>query len=221
MRLVLFLLGSIGCLTHCLGPARAAEVTPELVCTVAHALKQPWSADRCQAVAAALETTHDPTSMLAVAVLESDMRPHVVAWHGRRLADIGLMGIRCRLGARGTCETCENGPARGLTLRQLADPVTSIVVAEDIMRWKRARVGHRRAYAAYAGDATGRSGRTADVRAIVAAFGGVEVASKKERVRGLVRKIARAARRGAPGLARDGWAADVGFPEYQPRRLTS
>ena len=192
MRLVLFLLGSIGCLTHCLGPARAAEVTPELVCTVAHALKQPWSADRCQAVAAALETTHDPTSMLAVAVLESDMRPHVVAWHGKRLADVGLMGIRCRLGAR---RTCENGPARGLTLRQLANPVTSIMVAEDIMRWKRGRVGHRRALEAYAGDADGSSGRTADVRALIAAFAGVEVASKKARVRELVRRIASAVRR--------------------------
>jgi hypothetical protein len=172
---------------------RATEVTPALVCTVAHALRQPWQADRCQAVAAALETTREPATMLAIAVLESDMRPHAVAWHGRRLADIGLMGIRCRLGAR---RTCENGPAKGKTLAQLKDPVVSVMVAEEVMRWKRARVGHRRAVAAYAGDADGSSGRTADVGAIVAAFSGRELWVKSQRARELARKIAAAVRMG-------------------------
>jgi hypothetical protein len=177
------------------GPARAEtkeKAAVDLVCVVAHALKQPWSADRCQAVAAALATTREPKTMLAVAVLESDMRPHAVAWHGRHLVDVGLMGIRCRLGAR---RTCQNGPARGLTPAQLANPVTSVMVAEDIMQWKRARVGKRRALAAYAGDADGRSGRVGDVRALVAAFAGVELPVKKARVRELVRRIAAAVRR--------------------------
>jgi hypothetical protein len=165
----------------------------DLVCTVAHALKQPWPVDRCQAVAAALATTREPKTMLAVAVLESDMRPtkrHLR--NGPKVADVGLLGVACRL----RHGRCTNWPVRGLTVAALQDPRTNIMAAARVLAKKRARCGAR-ALDCYAGDPDGSSGRTGDVRALVAAFAGVELQVKKARVRELVRKIAAAVRRGA------------------------
>ena len=73
------------------------------------------------------------------------------------MADAGLMGIRCVFGAD---HRCTNGPARGMTLADLRDPVVSIRVAEQIMRGKRAKLG-RRALDGYNGDADGSNGYAA------------------------------------------------------------
>jgi len=193
MRLTLQLLALAWAALLYVVPARAddVEVTPALVCTVAHALRQPWQADRCQAVAAALATTREPATMLAIAVLETGMRPtkrHLR--NGPKVVDVGLLGVACRL-RRGHCT---NWPVRGMTVAELQDTRTNIEAGARVLAKKR-RINHARALDFYAGDLDGSSGYTANVGAIVAAFSGVELRVESQRVRELARKIASAVRR--------------------------
>lgn len=164
-----------------------AEVTPELVCTVQRALRAgpAWPARKCERIAAALNATGKSTLVAAIAVNESDWRDHVIAWHGKNVADVGLMGVRCILGHD---RKCTNGPAKGLTVAQLLRAETSIRVGAAILATK-ATLGH------YNGG--GKRGRAyaAKVLALVEAFAGVEVQVKGKRTRELVRRIAAAVRR--------------------------
>ncbi len=174
-RAILLILGTAGCLTHCAGPARAdAAVTPALVCTVQHAIRwrdRAWSAARCEAVAAALNATASPVTTLAIAINESDLRPTAIAWHGAGVADVGLTGVRCILGERGRCT---NGPARGMTVRQLMDPGANVRVGAAVLASKRN-------LEAYNGAA--RDGYAGRISAIRAALDGEVVPVKSRRVR--------------------------------------
>lgn len=113
------------------------------------------------------------------------------------VADVGLCGVRCVLGAD---LKCANGPARGETIESLKDPAVNIRVAGEILKQKRRVLGRARATAGYNGDLDGRNGYAANVRAVMAAWTGVELEAKGrkrviERVRELVRRIAAAVRR--------------------------
>jgi hypothetical protein len=180
-------------------PARAettterAKVTPALVATVSRALSRPMDARQCQVVSDTLATTAEPRNLLAIMVLESGMDREAQAWYvlgGRVVVDVGLMQVRCIL----RHGRCTNWPVRGLTVVQLQDVGTNISAAERLLAKKR-RLGGARALDWYAGDKDGSSGYSANVAALVAAFGGVEVQVKSSRVRELVRKIAEAVRR--------------------------
>ena len=181
MRLFLFLAGLLATLTATCGPARAAEsdVTPELVCAVKAVVRPSetaWPAAKCARVSAALNVTRWPRTLLSIAVNESDMRDRAISWHGRDVADIGLMGLRCRI-ERGRCT---NGPARGYTVAQLRDPETSIAVANvlltslggDVQGWNRRSKGY-----------------AARIRALVAALDGRRVEVRSARTREQVRRI--------------------------------
>jgi len=197
MRLLAFIVGALGCLTNQCGPARASEVrvTPELVCAVQDAIRWrdgQWSAERCARLSQAFAATPEPRVTLAVAVLESDLRPGAVAWSSKNVADVGLCAVRCVLDAAGICS---NGPARGKTLTELQDPETNIRVAAMILKQKRHRFGRHRYLASYNGNPDGSNGYAENVKALVAAFAGAEVRVRSKRVRELARKIAASLRR--------------------------
>jgi hypothetical protein len=139
-----------------------------------------------------------------MAVLESDFRPDVAVEAKAGTFDAGLLGVRCVLypgssapargfGPRSAGDSkpndlpagrCQNGPARGHNLVTLADPVTNIRVAAQIMAQKRVRFG--KDYLWRYNGASKPNGYARKVRVIVAALGGVRLASKCMRVRRLV-----------------------------------
>lgn len=215
VALAMFAVGLAGTTQACCSPVHAGDkVTPELVATVQKAIRRKaprWSQDRAAAVAKAMNETPVPALMLAISVLESDLRPSVIAWHGH-VADVGLMGVRCVLGpgssvtarefrsrSAGTLtarrETavpagrCQVGPARGFTLRQLQDPVRNIKIAGQLLERKRKSLGS--AYLrGYHGSSNPRDPYASWVEAVIRSFGGCEVKVEYRRVRGLIRKIA-------------------------------
>lgn len=182
IRIVLLALAA---LCYCVPPAHAeAEVSHRLVCAAKSAIAwkvQPWSPEKCAAVAGALNSTAMPMTFLAIAVNESDLTDRAIAWHGRDIADVGLLGIRCVLGPD---RRCTNGPAAGYTVAQLRDAVTNIAVGSVLMTIK-GRVSRWNA---------GSRGYAGRIAVLVAALGGVEKKTSSKRVRALARKIAAAAR---------------------------
>lgn len=197
MTRIMFILGFVFCCIHTCGPARAAEVTVELVAVVQDAIRwnRPrWGYENVSQVTDALNETREPQVMLAIAVIESSMRQRAIAWHrGRTVADVGLCGVRCVLkGGR-----CSVGPAKGMTVAALKSASANVRVAAAILATKRARHGAR-AFDGYNGDRDGSNRYGDNVRAIVAAFGGVVDLKrvKKRRVRDLARLIAAAVVRG-------------------------
>lgn len=187
-----------------------AAVSSEMVCSVqASVSRRPaWSEHECRRVAAALNETPRPRMVAAMVTLESDWRPDVAVEARPGTFDAGLLGVRCVLypgssaSARGDgprsagdsklaeqpAGRCLNGPARGHTLVTLADPVTNIRVAAEIMAQKRARFGTK-AYLYRFNGATHENGYTRKVRVVEAALGGVRMGTKSKRVRKLVELI--------------------------------
>ena len=113
------ILGLALCLTHPCGPARADQrtVTPDLVTRVQDAIRwrEPaWNARQAEEAARQLNRDPRPRELLAIAVLESALDLDAQAWyvlHGRVVVDVGLMGVHCVVGRKGTCT---NWPVRGL-----------------------------------------------------------------------------------------------------------
>jgi hypothetical protein len=112
-------------------PAFAGEpaVTADSLCRVQDAIRwrsPAWSDLRCARVAAAFSRSEAPITLAAICTNESDLDHKAIAWHGPRLADVGLCGIQCRLDEH---QRCTNGAAKGLTIRELQEPVANIAVA--------------------------------------------------------------------------------------------
>lgn len=112
-----------------------------MVCRLQEALRwreRAWSPSTCERVADALNATSDPRTMLAIAINESDMRERVMRLtelpDGRLAFDVGLCGVRC-VTYPGD-DRCINGPARGLYVHQLLDPVINIRAAEAVLQTK-------------------------------------------------------------------------------------
>lgn len=189
----------------------AATVSTEVVCAVQHAVRwrvPAWTPRECTRVAAALDASPNPRLLAAVCLNESDWRPKVIAEVRAGVYDVGLCGVRCVLPGAGAGESgsssaspattqthtprgwatsgvCTNGPARGLIVRHLQDPVVNVRVAAEVLGGKGGDLG------SYNG-ATTRKKRVryaGKVAALVSALGGVEVPVKDGRLRGLVRKI--------------------------------
>lgn len=183
-------------LFFCVPAARAElSVTPELICAVAQSVARSWDERQCQWVSEDLNATAEPRNLLAIAVLESTLDFRSQSWYvrdGRPVVDVGLLAVHCIVGRKGTCT---NWPVKGVApIDSLQVFPANIKAGAAVLAKKRKTCGDR-ALDCYVGDATGKSGRTADVAAIVAAFGGVEVQAKGKRVRELVRRIAAAVRR--------------------------
>ncbi len=156
------------------------SISPALLCRVQSAIrhKSPaWPAEKCERVAAALNVTTAPRTLLAIAINESDLRERAIAWHGPRVADIGLLGIRCLVGYDGRCT---NGPARGYTVAELQSVEQNIAVANvlltnlagDVQGWNRRSRGYAKR-----------------IRALVAALDGRRVEVRSARTREQVRRI--------------------------------
>ena len=179
------------------GYAQAAEstqVTPALVCAVQHAIRwkdDPWSDAICEKHAWAFATSgqrwgFDPLQLLAMDIIESDMRPNVQR-EDRSALDVGEMAVRCKLGPDGKCT---NKPVKGLTPAQLMDPVTNIDMGARILREL-----HGGSTLGYNGGPNAREhGYSGKVAAIMAALGGVKVLVKGATMRKRVEQIARAVR---------------------------
>ena len=190
-----FLVSAVLCLC---GIARAettaVPVHTNLVCAVQHAIhhKSPlWTATECERASIAFGLTTSPKLTLAIAVNESDLRPNVVAWHHKgRVADVGLLGVRCRLGPG---DRCENWPVRGFTIEELKDIDTNIAAGEKVLRKKKRLLGKRYLHG-YSGSTRDR-GYADRISAIMAALGGVEVRSSSPRVRKLISQIVAAVRK--------------------------
>jgi hypothetical protein len=169
-------------------------VHTNLVCAVQQAIrhKSPlWTVTECEQAAIAFGLTSNPRLTMAIAVNESDMRPNVVAWHHKgRVADVGLLGVRCKLGPD---DRCKNWPVRGLTVEELKDIDTNIAAGEKILQKKKRLLGSRYLHG-YSGSTRDR-GYTDRITAIMAALSGVEVKSSSPRVRKLISQIVAAVRK--------------------------
>jgi hypothetical protein len=187
--LLMFVVGLAMTMTATIGPARADDVAPELVCRVQDSIRwraPAWSTSKCQEVSAALNATDSPRELTGICINESDFREDAIVWHGPTVADVGLCGIRCILGKR---RRCTNGPAAGLTVRQLQRARTNIAVAAAILAAK-GSVGRYNSSTPEIGDAY-----QARVAVLVAALAGLPVEPKRitgKRLRKLVEQIAAA-----------------------------
>lgn len=179
-RVLLCAVGIVGCAFHASSEARAADVTPELVCQVKSAFgRRIWSYEKCSRVAEALRSSSAPDVLFAVCINESTLRAHGIAWtrEGDK-ADAGLCGVRCQVGADGRCT---NGLVKRMRLVDLFDPAVNVSVAARILATK-SSLGR------YAGETRDR-GYAGRVLAIAAALGGARVEVKSKRVREIVRRI--------------------------------
>jgi hypothetical protein len=165
-------------------------VSGDQVCRVQHAIlwrNSAWQPAKCEGIAAALDATRDPPRMLAVCINESDLREDVVSVVRPGVYDVGLCGIRCDLRstsgkvrgrspagglARAPSGSCQNGSARGYTLRQLLDGATSVRLADKILHDTHG--GSLRRY----NGGTREHGYAGRVGAILAALGGVDAFAK-------------------------------------------
>jgi len=197
-RAILVAAAVVCCLTHCVGPARAADetVSPALVCEVQDAIRfreAAWTPAKCERVADAVNATASPMDVAGICVNESDMRERVIAWHGPNVADVGIMGVRCILG---TDHRCTNGPAKGFTIAQLQKAETNIRVGAAILATK----GSVGAY--NSGTPSIGAAYEARISVLVAALSGMTIEPKRIkgiRLRKLLEQIAAAVRRGRNG----------------------
>ena len=180
-----------------------------------------WSPRQCQRISAAFNAQPNPVLFAAIAVNESTLQERAINMARPSVYDVGLMQIRCvtpgavaegigpspsvasqvapelARAARidGVTPTprgrCTNGPARGLTPKQLLDPDASIRTAARVLAMHGGRL-HR-----YNGSQE-KNGYGSRIAALVAAFGGElriprGVSGKQwARVRELCRRIVEA-----------------------------
>ncbi len=156
-------------------------VSADLVCTVQGAIR--WRTPQmtqatCTKLAAAFNTKAVPRLLFAMAINESDLRPHVLARAGANVSDRGLGGIRC-VEVEGVCT---NGSARGYTPAQLLNPVININLMDAVLRAK----GYNLQY--YNGG-TKERGYRARIEALMYALDGKVVPVQSKRVQKLIRQI--------------------------------
>jgi hypothetical protein len=102
-----------------------------------------WTPSQCRHIADAVAASSkryaiSPTLLLGIMINESDMNEkssRVYLRDGKVYAkDSGLMAIRCIVDER---ERCVNGNVRGLTWKQVMDPVTNIELgARELAHWR-------------------------------------------------------------------------------------
>ena len=116
------------------------------ICSVKQTIRwqtPAWTPTECQRIADAVATSSrkydlSPTLLLAIMINESDMNERafrVSTRAGKVYAkDGGLMAIRCVVDSK---DHCVNGNVRGMTWKQLMDPVHNIEVgARELAYWR-------------------------------------------------------------------------------------
>lgn len=176
-------------------PAQADEapVTGPLVCAVRGALGTAWSYERCASVAAALNQTGRPRTLLAIGIIESHLRPHAVSKRIRlpdaRIAkDAGLLGTRCILDGK----NCSNLSLDGhpIPLQDLYRPEVNIAVANRIVEDKVKACGSRWPDC-YNGNPSGSNKYGEQVTVLTASFAGVRAPGGSPRIRAVAVRILR------------------------------
>jgi len=177
-------------------------VTGAHVCAVEDAIRghlPAWSKEYCERLAHAYGLTPWPVTMLAISVIESNLRPNAVSRvlrlsDGRRAKDCGLTGVRCVLGSRGRCLnisfTGSNGMALHPTWRDLLIPEVGILLGAEIVRQKRASCG-RRWPDCYNGNPSGNNRYGEQIAVLSSAFFGRLVSGGSARVRDIAKRILR------------------------------
>lgn len=92
---------AIGLLVILLASVSFGQVTGDQVCRSFAALNRGSFPGSCDRVAEALNHSHDPATMLAIAIVESDLRPRVFREAAPGVYDVGVMGVRCRVDTTG------------------------------------------------------------------------------------------------------------------------
>jgi len=196
-KLSLFALFFVCAVTpKCASAAEPTLLTPAKVCSVQHAIRwkaAPWTDQQCEARAREFSASgvrwgFDPSQLLAMAIVESDLRTHALRDNGngdRPAVDVGLMAVRCLLSPDVSRDKCRNRPVRGMDIPQLMLPATNIDMGARILSTL-----HHGSLAGYNGGPSPREhGYPEKVWAIMAALGGVEVRVKGKRMRKLVHQI--------------------------------
>lgn len=170
-------------------PPSYTAVNGGMICKVQHIIQRQqhrWSLSTCDRVAEAIARTFNPLLVLAVAINESDLQESARARaRGRRnVYDVGLMGVRCRLGRD---HRCSNWPVRGRTLQDLFDPAINIAAAELIMKRKRQHSPHK--WLQHYNGGTRDRGYAERIHALHVALKGRRVHSASNRVNVLTGKI--------------------------------
>lgn len=173
----------------------AATVSPEVVCAVQRAVRwreEAWTEEECRArerdyADAGLRWNLLPVQLMAISIVESDLRVRAQRVVGRKL-DLGLMGVRCVLGLRRRGR-CANWPVRGLTPTQVMEPRRNIEKGAEIMAEL-----HHGDLSSYNSGHKGGTRYPAKVAAIVSALGGIETRVVGKRLRKLVNQIAKVVR---------------------------
>jgi len=124
----------------------AESCLAQTICSVKERIRwqtPAWTPSQCRKIADAVNASakrHDlsPTLLLAIMVNESDMNEksaRVYTREGKVYAkDGGLMAIRCLLDDH---DHCTNGNVRGLSFKELMDPVTNIELgARELAHWR-------------------------------------------------------------------------------------
>ena len=120
-----------------------------------------------------------------MSINESDLRTKAMR-PDRGALDLGLMAVRCKLGAN---HRCTNKPVKGMTPAQVLRPAVNIEKGAEILATL-----HGGDLASYNGGPHARQhGYSEKIRAILSALVGVEVKVKGKRMRELVRRIVRVA----------------------------
>lgn len=177
-------------------PARAATEAPltgTLVCAVRGALGTPWSATNCEDLAAALNETGRPRTLLAIGIIESRLRPHAVSRKirlpdGRIVRDAGLLGVRCVLsGVRCSNLSIDGNPIR---YSDLFRPAVNVAIANRIVEEKVRSCGSRWANC-YNGNPSGSNKYSEQISVLTAAFSGAQAPGGAPRIRAMAEKILR------------------------------
>lgn len=201
-----------------------SEVTPSMVCMVQHAIKRkktvPWTKEVCTTMASDFSKVRErgvpPILAFSMAINESDLRPdsssllkyraYPFYFHGKKklkVQDHGLMGVRC-VEDQGVCI---NGPAKGLTPKELREPSTNINVGVSVLirkkhlnkvrAWEDARLLNL-----YNGNTGAKDNGYADrIIAITAALYGIQLEVKTARMKMLTNLIISAVNEAPPMLA--------------------
>jgi hypothetical protein len=198
-----------------------SEVTPQLVCSIQHAIKlrrtKPFDMKTCVLMARSYQKAKargvPPILPLSMSINESDLYPDRESkgilkaypeWGMRKklkVKDHGLMGVRC-VEDKGVCI---NGYAKGLTPAELKEPGKNIEVGISILLAKKKALGSKatltKAMMHYNGGTTDH-GYAFRITAIVAATQGIQlpIEEKDTRMKMLTAQII-SARREAVALA--------------------
>jgi hypothetical protein len=171
------------------------HVSSPLVCAAQNAVrgKRPtWSVDLCRRLAFVLNGTARPRTLLAMAVIESDLTVRALSpmkrkAGGERVRDVGLLGIRCLLDQQGRCRNFPVGK-EFLSIQELFYPEVNVLLANHLIRRKIAACGSHWPDC-YNGNPSGSNHYGEQISVLSAALVGRKAPGGSARVRQLAKRL--------------------------------